>query len=387
MRNPKRTRWHWRASALVASAALVLAACGNGEEAADDEPDTDDTEETDEPDDEPDDADDVEDDADAEGDAEAAPDLEQVGPITMGTIATPPIFAMVLPYVADEAGFFERYNVDVELRPMETGVDAARAVQGGDLEVAFSPTGPVMTFAGTGVDVAAIMGLDNIDWLVGSTNPDIAGCEDLEGETIGVDSVGGARYSVLEIILDSCGLTTDDVDVAALPGAAAVQAVAAGQIDTSVVHIDDLYVMEEEGADSMEVAVFLADVDPDQHYLVYWALQETLEGEDREALVRSLAAMIEATRFMNDEANEDEVVQIGTATGHSEEVVAQSLADFIDLEFWPVDRHGLPEGKIEATIEEQVRLDNIPEGDAPAYEDVVDVELWEEAFDLVESMN
>lgn len=368
----------WRLLALLTALGLVLAACGADDDGAAPTTEPEEAPDTEDPAEEPTDAE--------EPDEPAAVELDPVGPVQVGTIAIPPIFAMVMAEVAAEAGFYDKYNVEVEMRPMETGVDAARAVQGGDLDAAFSPTGPVMTFAGTGVDVTALMGYDNIDWLIGSTNPDVQSCEDLAGETIGVDSVGGARYSVLQIILDSCGLEIDDIDVASFPGAAAIQAVAAGQLDTVVIHIDDVFVIEEQGGTEMHIVEFLRDVDPDQHYLVFWALDATVE-QSREELVRVLAALIDATRYMNDPANEDEVVRIGTATGHSEEVVRASLADFLDLEFWPLDRHGLPEEGIEATIETQVRLENIPEEDAPSYEDVVDTSLWDEAFDLVEQMN
>jgi NitT/TauT family transport system substrate-binding protein len=369
------TKYRWRRGVAAALAmALLLVACGddNGDDGAPDAT-TDETDDT------------GEDGAAADPDADPGVELDDVPAAQMGTIGIPSIFSMVLPAVAEEAGFFDKYNVDVDARPMETGVDAARAVQGGDLDVAWSPTGPVMTFAGTGVDVAAVLGMDNIDWLVGSTNAEVQDCEDLAGETIGVDSVGGARYSVLEIILDSCDLTIDDVDVASFPGPAAIQAVVADQIQTSVIHIDDLYVIEEQGDQEMHVVHWLIDSDPNQHYLVFWTLRSSLEGEMRESYVRILAAMIEATRWMNDPANADEVARIGAdATGHSEEVVRQSMDDFIELEFWPVDRDGLPEDKLEATISEQVRLENIPEGDAPDYDEVVDTSVFEDAYDLVQ---
>lgn len=369
MRSTKRTG---RLLPLALAMSLVVAACGGGEDEGGAAT-------------APADAGGAADDGD--GQSDAAPELDEVGPVAIGSIGTPGIFAMLLAGVAEDAGFFDKYKVDAQVRPMETGVDAARAVQGGDLDMAFSPTGPVMGFTATGVDVAAVFGMDNIDWLVGSVNQDVTECEDLEGETIGVDSVGGARYSVLEIILDSCGLSIDDVEVVGFPGPSAIQAVAAGQIDTSVIHIDDLYLIEEQGDSPMHVVTYLRDVDPDQHYLVLWALDDTVESK-REELVRVVAAMIDSVRYINDESARDEVVRIGAATtGHPEDIVRQALDDFLELEFWPVDRHGMPEEGIEATIEEQVRLDNIPEDEAPGYEDVVDTSVWEAAFDLVEQHN
>lgn len=380
MRAKRFTQRIGRATVFLAVAALLLAARGGDDEEVAAEPDPSAEELTQDVDaDEPDDG-------VAEPDEDSAPTLDPVDPIQMGSIAIPPIFSMLLPGVADEAGFFGKYNVDVTLRSMETGVDAARAVQGGDLDVAFSPTGPVMNFAGTGVDVAALMGLDNIDWLIGSKNPEVDSCEALEGETIAVDSVGGARYNVLQVILRSCDLTIEDVDVASFPGAVAIQAIAAGQLDTGVIHIDDIYNIQEQGGAEMNTVLFLADIDPMQHYLVFWTLRDSID-QNREAYVRVLAAMIDATRFITDPANEDEVVRIGTLTGHSEDVVRASLADFLELEYWPVDRDGLPQDKLEAAIATQVRLENMAEEDAPDFEDVVDLSLWAEAFELVESMN
>jgi NitT/TauT family transport system substrate-binding protein len=313
--------------------------------------------------------------------AEGEP-LDQVGSLSMGTVAIPPIFAMVLPYVARDAGFFDKYGVDVQLRDMKTGVDAARAVQGGDLDFAFSPTGPVMSFAGKGAQVTSLMGMDNVDWLVGTVNPENQRCADLAGDTIAVDSVGGARYSVLELILDSCGLSINDVETVSLPGAPAIQAIVAGQIDTAVLHLDDLHVIEEQSDKKMLVVEWLKDVRPDQHYLIAWALSQTVQ-EKRPQLVRALAAMTETVRFMQDKANHDRVVEIAQVTGHNSEVSRAALKDFLEIEFWPVDRHGLPKDKIEPTINEQVRLGNIPKNNAPQYSQVVDTSVWEEAFELV----
>ncbi len=373
MTGSKQRHKAWQLTALMVVLAMILAACGNGDDTPDtpadpgeEAPDTDDPDAPDEP-------------------GTAAPELDPVGPIAMGSIGIPPLIAMIAPYVARDLGLFDKYNVQVDIRDMETGVDAARAVQGGDLDIAWSPTGPVMNFAATGVDVAAVMGLDNIDWLVGTTNPDIQSCEDLAGDTIGVDSVGGARYNVLQVILSECGLTIDDVETASFAGAP-IQAIAAGQLDTAVLHIEDLYIIEEQGAEPMHVVRFLLDVDPMQHYLIFWTLRSSLD-QNREAYVRILAAFIEAIRFVNDPANEAEVNEMGLVTGVSPTVMEQTLPDVLDIEFWPIDRDGLPQDKMDAVIDTQIRIGNMEEGDRPDYGDVVDLSLYEDALALVEQMN
>jgi ABC-type nitrate/sulfonate/bicarbonate transport system substrate-binding protein len=293
---------------------------------------------------------------------------------------------MLLPLVAEGQGFYEKYNVDVTVRSMETGVDAARAVQSGDLDAAFSPTGPVMNFAATGIDVKAIYGFDNIDWLIVSSNMDLTDpCEDLPGRTIGVDSIGGARSNVLNQILRSCDLTLDDVVQASFPGAAALQALIAGQIENAVVHIDDVYVAEEQGA-TLNQLVFLVDVNPNAHYLVFWTRSDVLDAK-REALVRVMAAHIEAIRFIIDPANQARVVELARPIGHSDAVLLRSLIDFIELEFWPVDRDGLGETKMQAQLNIQVRNADIAAENAPKLEDIIDQSLFADALALVDRMN
>ncbi len=363
--SPRRSRLGVKTSALVLATGLILAACGGNDTAAPapaPEPAPDSTEPT-------------------------APgvELERVGPIGIASIAIPPIYAMLLSLVAQDEGFYEKYNVDVNLRSLETGVDAARAVQSGDLDVAFSPTGPVMNFAATGIDVKGIYGMDNIDWLVMSSNESLGSACDLEGEAIGVDSIGGARSNVLNQILRSCDLTLDDVEQVAFPGAAAIQAVIAGQLETAVVHIDDVYVAREQGAVVNEV-VFLVDVNPNTHYLLFWTRSDVID-EKREALVRVLAAHIEAVRFIVDPANEDRVIELARPIGHSDEVLRDSLADFIELEFWPVDRDGLGAEKLRAQLNIQVRNADIAEDAAPDLEDIIDRSLFADALALVEQMN
>jgi len=358
-----RRRLTTKTSALVLATGLILAACG-GTDSATPEP--------------------------APAPAPAEPEapglvLDPVEAISIGSIGIPPIYAMLLPLVAEGEGFYDKYNVDVTVRPMETGVDAARAVQSGDLDAAFSPTGPVMNFAATGIDVKALYGFDNIDWLIISSDKSLGACEDLAGQTVGVDSIGGARSNVLNQILRSCDLTLDDVDQVPFPGAASLQALIAGQIETAVVHIDDIYVAEEQGADVVEV-IWLIDVNPNAHYLLFWSRSDVIDAK-RESLVRMLAAHIEAVRFIIDPANQARVVELGRPIGHSDEVLLKSLIDFIELEFWPVDRDGLGETKMQAQLNIQVRNEDIPEERAPKLEDIIDASLYADALALVDLMN
>lgn len=48
--------------------------------------------------------------------------------ITFALPGVPPIFGSIFAYVAKEEGIYKKYGLDVDLRPMNSGVGAARAV-------------------------------------------------------------------------------------------------------------------------------------------------------------------------------------------------------------------------------------------------------------------
>ena len=56
----------------------------------------------------------------------------------------PPIFSVTIAYVAEKQGFFKKHGANVEIRPFDNGTAAARAVVAGDIDMAWSPTPPVI---------------------------------------------------------------------------------------------------------------------------------------------------------------------------------------------------------------------------------------------------
>ena len=81
--------------------------------------------------------------------------------------------------------------------------------------------------------------MDVVDWEVGSIDSSIKTCADLKGQTIGVDTVNGARYSALAGMLSKCKLSISDVKTVNFPGAAGMQAQIAGSLKVNVLHIDE----------------------------------------------------------------------------------------------------------------------------------------------------
>jgi NitT/TauT family transport system substrate-binding protein len=311
-----------------------------------------------------------------------AAEARATGGITLGLPGIPPVFLGVRPYVARDAGFYSKYGADVTLKQFTTGTDALRAVQAGQIEAAWSPTPTVLAAISRGAPLVGIEGMDVIDWLVGSIDPNVTTCASLKGQTIGVDTVGGARYSALQAMLTKCKLDIHDVKTVNFPGAAAMQAMIAGQLKVSVLHIDELTQIEKTGSKNVAVNVRLTDVDPYQHYDLLITTRDQIKVHYFD-FVRMLAGDIAATRYMYNPKNLDAVAKIATITGDDQQVAASALKRYIAMQWWPLDRTGLGKARITRTIGLNVKLGNIKLDAVPQWKNVVDTRMWKAGFVLV----
>ncbi len=314
----------------------------------------------------------------------AGPACADDGRIVLAVPGIPPVFAGVLPNVAASEGLFKKYGADVEVKAFETGVAAARAVAAGQIDLSISPTPVIINMVSNAkVNLVAIYGLANPDWLIGTTDPQHAKCTDLKGQPVGVDAVGAARSEALKEMLTACKLTPDDVKQVALSSNIG-PAMVAGQLTYGVLHLDDVPPIEEQLHRKITVITTLKQVNPVSHYLVVVARADKIK-EKRAAYVKTLAALIDAGAFMRDPANADAVAKIAApVTGHSLDDNKQSLRAYNELELWPNGTDGLPRNKIEAVIQTQEAIGGIKSGNTPvAYGDFVDASLWQDAMKLV----
>src|SRR5712691_2185226 len=76
--------------------------------------------------------------------AGATPASAQGKKVVVAIPGIPPIFSVTIAFVAEKQGFFKKHGANVEIRPCDNGTAAARAVVGGDIDLAWSPTPPVI---------------------------------------------------------------------------------------------------------------------------------------------------------------------------------------------------------------------------------------------------
>lgn len=319
-------------------------------------------------------------------------ELEPAGALTVGLAAIPPVFPAAMHiYAAEDFGYFEQFGIDVTLRPFENGGDSARAVASGEIQVGAVPTNVGVGLAAAGGEMTGIIGMSQPTWHVASTNPDINACEDLEGETIAVDGVGQTRYGVLGAILESCGLTYDDVETVFIHAAPVIEGLVSGQIQNAVMHLYEYATVQTllaaEGGDTeVHQVIGILEIRPDQHYLYYGASSDAVANM-REALVRYVAADLAGREAMADPANLDQLAALGPKMGLEPDVTKTAIELYLGLDnYWATDSIDMPQEKIEYTIQGEIAAGNIEEADAPAYEDLLDESIWQEGRDLLDSM-
>jgi NitT/TauT family transport system substrate-binding protein len=355
--------------ALLTALMFIAAACGGGDDAA--EPSQDD-------------ATGGAPAGESAGSEEAAPagggELEEV---VVSMPVVPPNFVMIQPWVAQEQGFYEKFGVPVEIISLETGIAALRGAQAGSADVGAAPTPALIAAVAEGADVKGYYTYSPGLEAQMVVTEDVQSCEDLEGKVLGVDEVGGFAEVLTRAVYTSCGLTQDDVQYQSFPGAEG-QAMAQGQAASGVLHIDEAEnVMRQFPDANLHVLENLWETVPLWHYAAYASPQSVFDAK-RDSIVAFTAGNVCATRFMQDTANKDEVVAFAAElTEVPEDIVATTYDTFVSDEIWP-DDHGLPQDMIEFTGQQQVELGAIEESALPAYEDVVDLSIYEDATALVD---
>ncbi len=306
--------------------------------------------------------------------------------VVIGTPGIPPIFTTVQPLTAEKVGLFKKYGANVELRPFDNGTAAARAVIAGDIDMSMSPTPPVISqVSNSGANLVAIYGWPNADWVLASIDPAKASCKDLVGQGVGVDSVGGARSVALRSLLaGGCPeVKIEQVQQVAL-GSNASAAMLAGRLTFGVLHLDDLALIESQGK-KLHVMLEMKKTNPDSHYLALMVRGDKLK-ENRDAYVRTVAAFVDAARYMKDPNNADAVADAASPTGHPKEVSKAALKEFLAIDFWPADNDGLDRHKIEATIALMKKIGTIQPGkEAVSYDKFVDLTVWRDAVALLKA--
>lgn len=139
--------------------------------------------------------------------------------------------------LAKDAGFFEKYKLDVELVMFDSGTDLIKAIVGGQLQAGVLGFTNAVAWADKGADLKVVagaqMGYHSILVKKGSGIKTVA---DLKGKKLASQQKGSTADIVLTgVVMPQAGLKPADVTMVYTSPANAIQALAAGQVDAAFV--------------------------------------------------------------------------------------------------------------------------------------------------------
>lgn len=317
------------------------------------------------------------------GTAPVSPPSGTVPKLTIGTPGIPPVISSTLPYIAEKKGFYKAFGVDVTIRNFQTGTDSTRALSTGQIDVSIVPPAQMVQLAAKGIDLVGIQGQEKPDWEVVSADPSINSCQKLKGQSLGVDAIGGIRFIALAQMLKTCGLTIKDVHPLVFSGNANPQAMIAGQLKVSVLHLNEGIDVTQKSGKKLTTVMTMAQSVPNTMYELYGVQKKNLQ-KDHDALTRFVAAQIATLNWMFDPANADEVAQLETVVGDSQATMKQAMAQYKQIGFWTLDGPGMPEANVQNVIKGQVAAGNVPANKAPKASDLIDTSIYAAAQKLVQ---
>ena len=109
-------------------------------------------------------------------------------------------------WLGAEQGLFRKHGINIEVINIRSGPQTMAALVSGDIQIAYTIPGSVVSAATSGLDVAFFAGIVNKadgDFIAA---PSIHNPDDLKGKRIGVQSIGGGVWSMAMLAIEHLGL-------------------------------------------------------------------------------------------------------------------------------------------------------------------------------------
>jgi ABC-type nitrate/sulfonate/bicarbonate transport system substrate-binding protein len=153
-------------------------------------------------------------------------------------------------WIGVEQRIFRKQGINVEVINIRSGPQTIAALASGEIQIAYTIPGTVLSAAAAGMDVAFFGGLVNRadgDFVVA---PAIRSAEDLKGKRVGVQSIGGGVWSLAMLALEYLGLepTRDKILMMVLGDQSVLtQAMSTGAIDAAYLGYTFSTLLKEKG--------------------------------------------------------------------------------------------------------------------------------------------
>lgn len=248
----------------------------------------------------------------AEAPAEAAPAEEPVAeepavePITLNVAYMPNYAALWAVTTANEKGYFEEEGITVNLVEFADGPTEIAAMESGSIDVSYIGPGAHKLCSTGDAQIFLIQQLGDADCVIGFKSKGVEKLEDLKGKKVAYAS-GTSSETILNLALDSVGLTTDDLELYDMETSNMVTAALSGSVDAVATWSPySLKIMSEMGDDAVKFCsnTTFSDVTVTP---ASWVVNPKYAAEHSDYLVRFTRALYKAMDFGSQEANMEEV--------------------------------------------------------------------------------
>ena len=281
---------------------------------------------------------------------------------------TPPNLPHLGVYVAKELGYFEEEGINLDLASFESGLQSLRGGVAGSVDLLGASAEPVISAISRGAKIRSVFSYAHKLTVVMVAQKSIQKSAELRGKNLGIQEVGAFREVMTRAVLQTAGLTAQDVNYIPVSSAGYITALLGNKIDTAILHIDQAYMARTKEA-SLHVLVPLWEIMPSYWYGTFSTTEEFLRKEP-DLLARAVGAIIKAHRFMY--RNKDRTLELASKhTGYPKEVLSPAYDALAAAKVWPVN-DGMPAEMVNTTINKMVEIGMLKETEKPKAEQVVD---------------
>jgi NitT/TauT family transport system substrate-binding protein len=137
--------------------------------------------------------------------------------------------------LAEDAGIFDKYGLDVELKLFSSGTDLIKGIVGGQLDAGVLGFSNAVSWAGQGADLKVVSGAQmGYHSLLARSDSGIDSVEDLKGKNLATQKQGSTADLVINgVMLKEVGLVRSDVNMVYVSPSVAVQSLQAGKVDAA----------------------------------------------------------------------------------------------------------------------------------------------------------
>jgi ABC-type nitrate/sulfonate/bicarbonate transport system substrate-binding protein len=227
------------------------------------------------------------------------------------------------PVYAQEQGYWEEHNLNIELQDLGSGPAIVSAVASGELDIGFSNPVSVADAYAKGLPLVILWpaGVDSTDrqltGLIVAEDSQIQSGGDLNGSTFGLNGLGGMPHIAVQEWIDENGGDSSTVEFVELSVSQTVQGVAEGRVDGG--YASGPYLEEARQNDDVRIIANGNEAISDRFVSSVWFTTSDWVEDNPEAAEAFIQVMQEAHRWANE--NPDESLPIMTEyTGISTEL-------------------------------------------------------------------